>query len=190
MKNNNHKKNRFPTFLDGFRWVMSLQCCTTLEKGSSLFDCILLRLRWKNKSSIDQSLGYLNMYSFFILCLKPKRCNFSDKHLVKKKMVKFHLKPSLSTQWSLVRSFLREFFCIRIVVWLWSQGEVSRTKLMQKKSSTKLRMRLHWLERLGWSILLVFFLLLIHYQLSCQKGFASIQLLFECNYVFICSVHL
>ena len=125
-----------------------------------------------------------------ILYLKPKMFNFSNKHLFKKKMVKFHLKPSLSTQWSLVRSFLREFFCIRIVVWLWSQGEVSRTKLMQKKSSTKLRMRLHWLERLGWSILLVFFLLLIHYQLSCQKGFASIQLLFECNYVFICSVHL
>ena len=58
--------------------------------------------------------------------------------------------PSLSSQWSLVRSFIWDFFCISFV-WLCSQRGVSQTKLMQKKSRTKLRTRLHWLERLGLS---------------------------------------
>ena len=60
------------------------------------------------------------------------------------------LKPSLSSQWSLVWSFVRDFFCISFV-WLCSQREVSQTKLMQTKSRTKLCTRLHWLERLGFT---------------------------------------
>ena len=59
------------------------------------------------------------------------------------------LEPSLSTQWSLVWSFIRDFFCISFV-WLCSQRELSQTKLMQTMSRTKLCTRLHWLERLGF----------------------------------------
>ena len=61
------------------------------------------------------------------------------------------LKPSLSSQWSLVRSFVRDFVCISFV-WLTSLWEQSHTKLMQKKSRMKLRTRLHWLERLGLTL--------------------------------------
>ena len=47
------------------------------------------------------------------------------------------LKPGLSSQWSIVQGFIRDFFCIGFV-WLSSQREVSQTKLMQTKSHTKL----------------------------------------------------
>ena len=48
------------------------------------------------------------------------------------------LKPSLSSQWSLVRDSV----CISFV-WLTSLWEQSHTKLMQKKSHTKLHTRLY-----------------------------------------------
>ena len=60
------------------------------------------------------------------------------------------VKPSPSSQWSLIRSFVQDLFCISFV-WLTSLWEHSHTKLMQKKSHAKLRTRLHWLERLGFS---------------------------------------
>ena len=56
------------------------------------------------------------------------------------------VKPSLSSQWSLLRTFIRDFFCISFV-WLCSQREVSQTKLMQTMSPTKLRTRLPQLTR-------------------------------------------
>ena len=56
------------------------------------------------------------------------------------------LKPSLSSQWSLVQSFVRVFVCISYV---WEQ---SHTKRMKKKSHTKLHTGLLWLERLGLSL--------------------------------------
>ena len=62
-------------------------------------------------------------------------------------------KPSLSCQWSHVWSFIRYFFCISFV-WLYSQSEVSQTKLMQMKSRTKLPTRLIWVERLGSRLIL------------------------------------
>ena len=55
------------------------------------------------------------------------------------------LKPSLSRQWSHIRSFIRGFISISFV-WLCSQKEGSHTKLMQ---NTKPWTRFHWLERLG-----------------------------------------
>ena len=61
------------------------------------------------------------------------------------------LKPSPSSQWSLVRSFVWDFIWISFV-WLASLREQSQTKLMQKKSCIKLRTRLHWLERLGFRL--------------------------------------
>ena len=67
------------------------------------------------------------------------------------KIHKVGLKPSLFSQWSLIRSFVRDFFCISFV-WLCSQREVSQTKLMQTKSRTKLYTRLHWLEWLGFRL--------------------------------------
>ena len=71
-----------------------------------------------------------------------------------------YIKPSLSCQWSLVPSFIRDFVCI-IFVWLTSLWEKSYKKLMQKKSCTNLRTKLHWLERLGfclpWSALFQYF---------------------------------
>ena len=51
------------------------------------------------------------------------------------------LKPGLSSQWSLVRSFIRDLVCISFV-WLTPLWEQSHTQLMQKKSRTKLRTRL------------------------------------------------
>ena len=54
------------------------------------------------------------------------------------------LKSSLSSQWSLVRNFVRDFVCISFVR-LTSLWEQSQTKLMQKKLHT----RNHWIERLG-----------------------------------------
>ena len=59
------------------------------------------------------------------------------------------LKPSLFSQWSLLWSFVQDFVFIRFV-WLTSLWEQSQTELMQKRSRTKLRIRLHWLERLGF----------------------------------------
>ena len=58
------------------------------------------------------------------------------------------MKFSLSSQWSLVLSFVWDFVCISFV-WLTSLWEQSHTKLIQKKSHTKLRNRLQWLERLS-----------------------------------------
>ena len=58
-------------------------------------------------------------------------------------------KPSRPSQWSLVYSFLQDFICISFV-WLISFGEQSETKLMQKKSRTRIWTRLYWLERLGF----------------------------------------
>ena len=58
------------------------------------------------------------------------------------------LKPSLSSQWSLIWNFIQDFFCINFV-WLCSLREMSQTKLMQMKSRLKLRTRL---EGLGSSV--------------------------------------
>ena len=63
-----------------------------------------------------------------------------------------NLQSSLSSQWSLVQSFIQDFVHISFV-WLTSLREQSHTKLMQNKSRTKLCMRLHWLKRLGFSTL-------------------------------------
>ena len=65
-------------------------------------------------------------------------------------VLRHRLKPSPSSQWSLLRSFVRDFVCISFV-WLTSLRQQSHTKLMQKKSLTKLRTRLHKLERLDYS---------------------------------------
>ena len=62
----------------------------------------------------------------------------------------------LLSQWSLVQNFVRDFVqdlvrnfvCISFV-WPTSLWEQSQTKLMLKKSHTKLCRRLHWLKRLG-----------------------------------------
>ena len=77
------------------------------------------------------------------------------KHFVLSRLLSFSLgcssslKPSLSSQWSPIQSFVRDFFCISFVC---SQREMSQTKLTQTKSRTKLHTRLHWLERLSFSL--------------------------------------
>ena len=58
------------------------------------------------------------------------------------------LKPSLSSQWSLIQSFVRDFFCISFV-WLCSQREMSQTKLMQKKSLVRSFIQGSWLKLQG-----------------------------------------
>ena len=80
---------------------------------------------------------------------------------------KTFLKPSLSSQWSLVRSFIRDLVYINFV-WLTSLWEQSHTKLMQKKFCTKLRMRLHWLERLGLG-------LMVRWNLCNSKNMSALQ---------------
>ena len=67
-------------------------------------------------------------------------------------LVPLSIKPSLSSQWSLVRSFVEDSICISFV-WLTSLWEQKHTKLMQKKSCTKRRTRLHWLESLGLKLM-------------------------------------
>ena len=73
------------------------------------------------------------------------------------------LKPSLSSQWSLIRSFVWDFFCISFV-WLSSKREVSQTK-----SCMKLHTRLHWLERLGLSLFFKVKVLTTYFSKSCRK---------------------
>ena len=84
----------------------------------------------------------------------PKYCKHAyfdaKKYILNQKLTLFSLKPSLSGQWSCVQSFVRDFVCISFA-WLTSLWEQSQTKLMQKKSRTKLHTRLHLLERLGFS---------------------------------------
>ena len=88
-------------------------------------------------------------------------CSFlssnDSNYLIKNIHIKFVIegenrrnKPSLSSQWRIVRSFIWEFVYISCV-WLTSLWEQSHIKLMQRKSHTKLRTRFHWLERLGFS---------------------------------------
>ena len=82
------------------------------------------------------------------LCFfNPNRLYTIYFRFLKTKISYHRLKPSLFSQWSLVRSFIWDYFCISFV-WLCSQREVSQTKRMQTKSRTKLKTRLHWVERL------------------------------------------
>ena len=71
---------------------------------------------------------------------------FESAHVKKKKINAFlptlGPKPSLSSQWSLVQSFVWDFVCISFV-WLTSLWEQSHRKQMQKKSSNA------WVVKIG-----------------------------------------
>ena len=119
-------------------------CCKIFAKSYAL-ESVCKNLRF---SGFGVVIVYKNLVSISITVKFCKR-NCHPNNRKPWFLIKWlkRIKPSLSSQGSLVWSLVRDFFCI-CFVWLCSQREVSQTKLMQTKPRTKLRTRLHWLERL------------------------------------------
>ena len=152
-----------------------------LNENVSTFSFIIQS--WKNCTTT--SLKYINSMPIARVdgsTLKPRTSVFLSAVRLYKRTVEIktfcsakncgNLKPSFSSQWSLVQNFVRDFVCISFV-WLNSLWEQSHTKLMQKKYRMKLRTRLHWLERLGFTLLQAsrnILMLEICYTLQCVIG--------------------